>query len=160
MFFIYIDLQVGESHTFLSPLPPPYAAPIPRGQRAASRPPMPVCGYVCIVPHFAGHREMAFRVTMCCGQRRRELGGRGGEGEFRPNEWKPGMCVGEGGKGGESRQVPLPLCTWAHVWGPKKRREIVRRSDPLLWRLFFFLLLLAVGCSFLVAAYLQGEEWK
>ncbi len=37
------------------------------------------------------------------------------------------MCRG-GGEGGESRQVPLPLCTWAHVWGPKKRREIVRRS--------------------------------
>ena len=87
--------------------------------------------------------------------------GEEGGGEFRPNEWKPGMCVGEGGKGANRGRSPSPSARGRTFGGQKRGGKLcVGRSDPLLWRLFFFLLLLAVGCAFLVAAYLQEEEWK
>ncbi len=50
-------------------------------------------------------------------------GGRGkrGGGEFRPNEWKPGMCVGEGGKGGANRgRSPSPSAR-GRTFGGQKR---------------------------------------
>ncbi len=74
--------------------------------------------------------------------------GEEGGGEFRPNEWKPGMCVGEGGKGGGIEAgPPPPLHVGARLWAKKEEGNCASVVPSFVVSLF---LLTSLGRRLLV----------